>query len=105
MPYHCDLASEWSKSGVALAAQREQSFTALAYGDLIDVERITAPPSWVGRRRQPGQSGDAGDPAERIRGAELLAYHGVGHTPRWEVPTRFAGDVAAFVVRLMRPRR
>lgn len=40
--------------------------------------------------------------SERIRSAELLIYHGIGHTPRWENPTRFAGDVAKFVERSLR---
>lgn len=36
---------------------------------------------------------------ELVRGladARLVAYDGLGHTPRWEVPARFAADVAAF---------
>lgn len=40
--------------------------------------------------------------ADHIAGAELLVYHGVGHTPRWEAPSRFAADVAAFVERVSR---
>lgn len=28
--------------------------------------------------------------------AELIVYEGVGHTPRWELPERFAEDVARF---------
>lgn len=36
-------------------------------------------------------------------GAELLVYEGVGHTPRWEEPARFAADVAAFVERIAAP--
>ena len=31
--------------------------------------------------------------------AELTVYQGAGHTPRWEDPQRFAGDLAAFVAR------
>lgn len=38
---------------------------------------------------------------ERIRCAELLVYTGVGHTPRWEDPSRLSVDVAAFVERLL----
>jgi pimeloyl-ACP methyl ester carboxylesterase len=34
---------------------------------------------------------------ERIHSADLLVYHGSGHTPRWEDPTRFAGDVTSFI--------
>lgn len=37
--------------------------------------------------------------AELITGGELLVYSGVGHTPRWEDPSRFAGDVAGLVER------
>lgn len=38
--------------------------------------------------------------ARRISTAHLLVYRGVGHTPRWEVPARFAADVTAFVERV-----
>lgn len=31
--------------------------------------------------------------------ADLLVYPGVGHTPRWEDPTRFAGGIVSFVRR------
>lgn len=41
--------------------------------------------------------------AEHIPGAELIVYRGVGHTPRWEEPSRFASDVAAFVARVLSP--
>ena len=39
--------------------------------------------------------------AARLSRADLIVYHGVGHTPRWEDPLRFAADVAAFVERLL----
>jgi non-heme chloroperoxidase len=32
-----------------------------------------------------------------IRDAKLMVYEGIGHTPHWENPARFAHDVAAFV--------
>ena len=32
-----------------------------------------------------------------IRNAKLVVYEGVGHTPHWEDPARFAQDLAAFV--------
>jgi pimeloyl-ACP methyl ester carboxylesterase len=35
-----------------------------------------------------------------IRGAELLAYQGVGHSPHWEEPRRFAADLVSFVDRV-----
>jgi pimeloyl-ACP methyl ester carboxylesterase len=84
----------------------KEMFTGLmAYDDLGEIDRITAPTLllWgdadglVPRDMQTSLAG-------RIRGAELLVYHGVGHTPRWEDPARFAGDVAAFVERSLRVR-
>ena len=33
-----------------------------------------------------------------VPGAALLEYEGIGHTPRWEDPARFASDLAAFAV-------
>jgi non-heme chloroperoxidase len=77
----------------------------LAYDDLAELGRITVPTLlvWgdadhlVGRDTQQIL-------LERIRGAELLVYHGVGHTPRWEDPTRFAGDITTFVERSLQLR-
>ena len=75
------------------------------YDDLPDIERIMAPTLLVW--------GDADGLVdremqtmlvERIGHAELLVYHGVGHTPRWENPTRFADDIATFVARSVQPR-
>ncbi len=34
---------------------------------------------------------------DRLPNARLLSYAGAGHTPRWEDPDRFAGDLANFV--------
>jgi len=34
-----------------------------------------------------------------IRGARLLTYAGLGHSPHWEDPARFSRDVAAFLLR------
>ena len=72
----------------------------LVYTDLAELDRINAPTLLLW--------GDA-DPMTRetcktswptlIRQGELVIYPGVGHTPRWEEPVRFAADVAAFVER------
>jgi pimeloyl-ACP methyl ester carboxylesterase len=35
-----------------------------------------------------------------IRGAVLVAYEGVGHSPHWEEPRRFAMDLVSFVARV-----
>lgn len=39
-----------------------------------------------------------------ITGARLVAYPGVGHTPHWEAPERFAADLTAFVSSIDRAR-
>ena len=67
------------------------------YDDMAELEHIIMPTllvwgtadSLVGRAMQDSL-------ADRIRGAKLHIYHGVGHTPRWENPARFVADVAAF---------
>lgn len=40
-----------------------------------------------------------------IPNAELLVYPGVGHTPHWKAPRRFAADLVAFVERVFRSSR
>ena len=75
----------------------------LTYDDLAELDRITAPTllvwgaadSLIGRDMQNLLT-------ERIRHAELLTYPRIGHTPRWEDPARFAGDVTAFMARAVR---
>jgi pimeloyl-ACP methyl ester carboxylesterase len=37
-----------------------------------------------------------------LSGAQLSVYAGVGHTPRWEQPARFARELAEFSSRLLR---
>jgi pimeloyl-ACP methyl ester carboxylesterase len=39
-----------------------------------------------------------------IPAADLLVYHGVGHTPRWEDPARFSRDLVGFLRRAARTR-
>jgi pimeloyl-ACP methyl ester carboxylesterase len=70
------------------------------YDDTAELESITVPTLlvWgdadhlVTRAMQDALVG-------RIDGAELRRYEGVGHTPRWEEPIRFARDVVGFVAR------
>ena len=38
--------------------------------------------------------------ADRIPHAELIVYPAVGHTPRWDHPQRFSGDLTTFIDRL-----
>ena len=92
------LASEMSK--VPADVWREMFAGLLAYDDLLEIEHITVPTLLVwgdadGLVDHDMQTTLAG----RIHGAELLVYHDVGHTPRWEDPTRFARDVASLVER------
>ena len=79
---------------------RETFSALLAYDDQAELGCIVAPTMliWgsadglVGREMQEQLVG-------RLSGGELLVYAGVGHTPRWEDPLRFAADVGAFVER------
>lgn len=72
----------------------------LAYDDLDQAGSITAPTLLVWGDADPLVSREMQNVlAERIRGAELVVYHRVGHTPRWEDPTRLAADLAALVKR------
>jgi non-heme chloroperoxidase len=79
---------------------REMFARLLEYDDTAELGRITAPTLliWgdadglVGRAMQEQL-------AARMSCGDLVVYPGVGHTPRWENPSRFASDVAAFVAR------
>jgi non-heme chloroperoxidase len=78
----------------------------LVYDDMAEIRRISAPTLLVWGDADGLVPRDMQEMlAERIPGAEFLVYRGVGHTPRWEDPTRFAGDVATFVERSLQPRR
>ena len=80
---------------------REMFTGLLRYDDSADLGAITAPALLLWGDRDDLVDRAAQDTlAARIRNAELLVYPGVGHTPRWEDPTRFAADVAAFVAGL-----
>jgi pimeloyl-ACP methyl ester carboxylesterase len=80
---------------------REMFTALLGYDDTAELGRIRAPTCliWgdadriVGRAMQDALL--AGIP-----GSELVVYPGVGHTPRWEDPARFAADLGAFVRRV-----
>ena len=82
---------------------REMFADLLRYDDVPELGAITAATLLLW-----GDADDLVDRAAqealvaRIRNAELVVYPGVGHTPRWEDPARFAADVAAFVTGLFR---
>ena len=72
----------------------------LVYTDLAELDRINAPTLLLWGDADPIVTRDMQDVlAALIRQGELVIYPGVGHTPRWEEPVRFAADVAAFVER------
>jgi pimeloyl-ACP methyl ester carboxylesterase len=80
---------------------RETFSGLVAYDDLSELGRIEAPTLllWgdadavVPRAMQESL-------ASSIPDSELLVYHGVGHTPRWEDPVRFSRDLATFANRV-----
>lgn len=84
---------------------REMFAGLLQYDDMSELGRISAPTLLVWGDADPLVARDRQEElAERIPGADLLVYPGVGHTPRWEDPARFASDVVAFAEPLLRTR-
>ena len=74
----------------------------LSYDDLAELGGITIPTLLVwGDADRLVRRHMQHTLAQRIHRAELCVYEGVGHTPRWEDPTRFAHDVAAFIERML----
>jgi len=79
---------------------RETFIGLQTYNDMAEVERIAVPTLLVwGDADQLVTREMQNSLARRIRRAELRIYEGVGHTPRWEDPGRFAHDVVTFVER------
>lgn len=77
---------------------REMFSDLLAYDDMDEIERISAPTMliWGDGDRIVGWDMQT-VLRSKIRGAALIVYDGVGHTPRWEDPRRFANDINGFV--------
>ena len=77
----------------------KQTFLALLdYDDTASLPRIDAPTLLVWGEIDAVVSRDMQDHLARcIPAAKLVVYSGVGHTPRWEDPSRFGSDVAGFV--------
>lgn len=89
---------------VPARAWKEMFAGLLTYDDLEELGRISAPTLLVWGDADDLVGRDMQDMlTARIRGADLVVYPGVGHTPRWEDPNRFANDVAAFVERMGAP--
>jgi pimeloyl-ACP methyl ester carboxylesterase len=74
----------------------------LQYDDVAELEWISTPTLLLWGDRDALVSREMQDQqVRRIADAELLVYPGVGHTPRWEVPSRFSNDIAAFAKGLL----
>lgn len=98
-----ELATELMK--VPARVWKEMFAGLLAYDDLDEIVNISAPVLLVWGDADGLVDRDMQTTlARRIRFAELMVYHGVGHTPRWEDPARFASDVSGFVERALQPR-
>jgi non-heme chloroperoxidase len=69
-----------------------------AHDDTADLGRVAAPVLLVWGDSDQIVGADMQNLLVRhIPDVTLLVYTGVGHTPRWQEPRRFAADVAAFV--------
>jgi pimeloyl-ACP methyl ester carboxylesterase len=72
---------------VPVRAWKEMFASLLEYDDSTELSRLEAPALLVW-----------GDELSRVLPrADLVVYSGVRHTPRWEIPYRFAEDVTAFL--------
>lgn len=88
---------------VPARAWREMFADLLQYDDTAELDRLGAPTLLVwGDDDQLVPRSMQEELMERIPAVELLVYAGVGHTPRWEDPQRFASDLATFVGSLPR---
>jgi non-heme chloroperoxidase len=75
----------------------------LEYDDLSELGRIEAPTLLVWGDEDAVVPREMQDHLARsIPGADLLVYHGVGHTPRWEDPMRFSSDLVTFTRQVAR---
>jgi pimeloyl-ACP methyl ester carboxylesterase len=75
----------------------------LEYDDTAELGRLVAPALLVwGDEDDLVARGMQDALREAIPQAELSVYDGIGHSPHWEDPPRFAADVASFVERVAR---
>jgi len=77
---------------------REMFSALLEYDDMTEVQHITAPALLIWGDADGLVGSEMQDELTALLpGATLVELAGVGHTPRWEDPARFAANVAAFV--------
>lgn len=90
-----DLVREVLK--VPARVWREMFQALVRYDDREELGGIAAPILFLWGNEDPIVSTEAQeDLAARLPDARWVTYEGVGHTPRWENPSRFAADVTAF---------
>jgi pimeloyl-ACP methyl ester carboxylesterase len=66
-----------------------------------EIDRIKAPTLALwGERDAFAPRADQDVFLKKIAGSRLVAYHGHGHAPHWEVPARVAADIGAFAKEL-----
>lgn len=84
---------------------REMFAALLEYDDMAELDRVTAPALLIWGDADALVGRDMQDELARLLpSAKLIELSGVGHTPRWEDPTRFTADVAAFVAQALPTR-
>lgn len=77
----------------------------LEYDDMTELARIEAPTLLVWGSADTLVSRDMqAQLARTIPNADLVVYHGHGHTPRWEDPARFSTDIVTFTRRVARTK-
>lgn len=82
---------------------RETFSGLMQYDDMSELPLMRAPTLLVWGDADALVSRDMQDRLARvIPAADLLIYHGVGHTPRWDDPERFSSDLATFTRRVGR---
>ncbi len=78
---------------------REMFDALLQYDDTAELPRISVPSLLIWGNADGLATREMQEELLRlVPGARLLEYEGIGHTPRWEDPARFASDLAAFAV-------
>lgn len=87
---------------VPVGAWKEMFASLVEYDDTTELSQVKAPVMLVWGDADPLVSKEMQDQLVRaMPQAELTVYQGVGHTPRWEQPERFARDLAAFASRVL----
>lgn len=86
---------------VPVRAWREMFASLVDYDDVSEIPLVKAPTLLVWGDHDPLIPRSMQDELVRVLPrAELAVYEGVGHTPRWEEPVRFANDVTRFAAQL-----